>query len=66
MNGARYYGTIVHVTGAGGLMLERLDGLGRVCMPSRETTLVGALPSLGERLEFGLIPGGTGVDAVLG
>jgi hypothetical protein len=61
----RYYGDVVHITGAGGLVVERLDGLGRIYVPSRETALVGALPRLGDRLEFGLIPGGTGVDAVM-
>jgi hypothetical protein len=30
----RYFGDVVHVTGAGGLVVERLDGLGRVYMPS--------------------------------
>jgi hypothetical protein len=43
--------------------VERLDGLSRVYVPSRETAFVGAPPSLGDRLEFGLRPGGTGVEA---
>jgi hypothetical protein len=65
MTGARLFGTIVHVTAAGGLVVERLDGGGRVYVPSAQTALVGAAPSLGDRLEFGMIPGGEGRDAVL-
>jgi hypothetical protein len=33
---ARYFGNVVHVTSAGGLVVERLDGLGWVYVPSRE------------------------------
>jgi hypothetical protein len=65
MTGARLFGTIVHVTAAGGAVVERLDGAGRVYVPSRETALAGSPLRLGDRVEFGLIPGGTGVDAVL-
>jgi hypothetical protein len=61
----RYFGQVVRVTGAGGLVVDRLDGLGRVYVPSRETALVGAALSPGDRLEFAMVPGGTGVDAVL-
>jgi hypothetical protein len=61
----RYYGDVVHITGAGGLVVERLDGLGRVYVPSSQTALVGAALAPGDRLEFGLIPGGEGRDAVM-
>jgi hypothetical protein len=60
----RFYGDVVHVTSAGGLVVERLDGGGRVYVPSAQTALVGAPLSLGDRLIFSILPGGEGYAAV--
>jgi hypothetical protein len=49
MNGTRYLGRVIHVTGAGALVLERDDRGGRVYAPSRETVLAGD-PALVDRL----------------
>ena len=63
MNGTRYFGRVMHVTGAGALVLERDDGGGRVYAPSRETVLAGD-PALGDRVEFAIRPGGEGFDCI--
>jgi hypothetical protein len=49
MNGTRYFGRVMHVTGAGALVLERDDGGGRVYAPSGETVLAGD-PAPGDRV----------------
>ena len=61
MNGTRYFGRVMHVTGAGALVLERDDGGGRVYAPSRETVLPGD-PAPGDRVEFAIRPGGEGLS----
>jgi hypothetical protein len=53
----RYFGRVVHVTGAGGVVVDRLDGLGRVYVLSREAL---ADAALGDRIEFSVRPGGEG------
>ena len=55
-----------HITGAGGAVVERLDGAGRVYLPRRETAGVDAALRPGDLLIFSMRPGGEGYDAVLG
>jgi hypothetical protein len=65
MTGAtnRFFGRVLLVTGAGGAVVERDDGAGRVYVASREVALVNA--AMGDRLIFSIRPGDEAFDAVL-
>jgi hypothetical protein len=63
MAGARYFGRVLLVTGAGGAVVERDDGAGRVYLHSRDAALVGVAP--GARVIFSIRPGDEAFDAVL-
>jgi hypothetical protein len=65
MTSHRYYGTIVHVTAAGGIVADRLDGGGLVYLPSREAAFGDDTIATGDRLIFSILPGGEGYAAVL-
>jgi hypothetical protein len=56
---------VVHVTAAGGIVVDRLDGGGRVYIASKEAP-AGDTVALGDRVIFSSVrPGGEGYDAVL-
>jgi hypothetical protein len=53
----RYFGQVVHVTGAGGVVVERLDGLGRVYVPSAQTALAGVRLAVDDKVELSIFRG---------
>jgi hypothetical protein len=61
----RHFGEVVHVTGAGSIVAERLDGAGRVFIPSKEAPPAEDTIATGDRLIFSIRPGGEGYAAVL-
>jgi hypothetical protein len=64
MNAIRHFGTVVHITAAGGAVVERDDGLGRIYLPSKEAPSHDTV-AIGDRLIFSVLPGGEGYAAVL-
>jgi hypothetical protein len=62
MGGHRHFGFVRLVSSAGGLVIERADGLGRVYLPAKEAAMVGAALQPGDRLIFSILPGGEGCD----
>ncbi len=61
----RYYGTIVHVTAAGGIVVERADGGGRVFAGPAEAARAGTRLISGDRVEFSVSPGAAVLDVLL-